>query len=254
MSRKETRIYFEKFEIEITTLTQAKITEIEEALVKCLVQKEEKLNIILKQLSVCEVSGHIFVQDKYGVADGLIEITEAFGMQIKQVKSSRKGKCYLISDSLVPILKTLQSDYCFGRVVVNGTADEEIKKIASENAFVFRDAVYSSLLSEGIKNLKDNNIFKVEGTAKFEQEVDVYQGKVIKIISTKKLEDIYGKQSAENELKQFMSDIKLQLKRNNLNMQNGTTELLYRRAKQMGYSVTKEMKGNQIQLVMVRAQ
>jgi hypothetical protein len=37
-------------------------------------------------------------------------------------------------------------------------------------------------------------------------------------------------------------------------MQNGTTEILYHRARQMGYSVEKKVKGKEVQLVLVRLQ
>ena len=41
---------------------------------------------------------------------------------------------------------------------------------------------------------------------------------------------------------------------NNAHMQNGTTQILYSRARQMGYSVEKKVSGKEVQLVLVRVQ
>jgi hypothetical protein len=56
------------------------------------------------------------------------------------------------------------------------------------------------------------------------------------------------------KLKKYLVDIKKQACENNKNVQYGTTEILYTRARQMGYSVQKEVKGNQVQLVLVRVE
>jgi hypothetical protein len=56
------------------------------------------------------------------------------------------------------------------------------------------------------------------------------------------------------KLKKYLVDIKKQVCENNKNVQYGTTEILYTRARQMGYSVQKEVKGNQVQLVLVRVE
>ena len=44
----EIKTIVQSVQVEIKTLTKEKVIELEEALVKCLKQKEEKLNIILK--------------------------------------------------------------------------------------------------------------------------------------------------------------------------------------------------------------
>ena len=49
-----------------------------------------------------------------------------------------------------------------------------------------------------------------------------------------------------------LTDIQKQACENNRNVQYGTTEILYARARQMGYSVIKEVKGKEVQLVLAR--
>ena len=55
-------------------------------------------------------------------------------------------------------------------------------------------------------------------------------------------------------LKDYMARTDSALKNANENLRDGTVKLLHSRARQMGYSVKEERKGEQVQLVLVRCE
>jgi hypothetical protein len=60
--------------------------------------------------------------------------------------------------------------------------------------------------------------------------------------------------SIQTQLKSFAERSKQTVSKANADMLNGTTKLIYSRARQMGYAVEEVKKGKDVQLVLVRLQ
>ena len=227
--------------ITINTLSRSQINEIEKGLILCVEQKLEKLNVILRNMNVYAVGDQLLINDRYNVCPQIIEIIKAFGMDVQPIQvPGMRGKCYVVSDAVVSLLGRLSSDYAFGKSIANCTATGNVQDAVRANAIVYPSLLtaYDSELVQFIKQIRNDGTLEIEGV---ETLIDsVSQG----IVSDAR--------RVEGKLQDFLSAIGKHVAENNLNMRNGTTEILYHRARQMGYSVEKTVKGKEVQLVLVR--
>ena len=231
-----------KIDVDITTISQKELLTIEEAMTLCLDRKLEKLNLLLKMMNVYQVGDCLLVNDRYNAVLDFIKTVEAFGMDIKQVNvAGLRGKTYLIGDVITKLLRIMGTSYNFSNILdvkeVPATANLDGVQLFGYDAL---NQTYDSELTALLTEIKRQGHVRIQGT---ETLIDgVSQG----IVS--------DQARISEKLKKYLVDIKKQACENNKNVQYGTTEILYTRARQMGYSVQKEVKGNQVQLVLVRVE
>lgn len=230
-------------EIKIEDVSACDIQAFEKGLVTCIEQKLEKLNIIAKQMNVYAVADHLVINDRYSICPSFVKIVENFGMSIKEVQiSGLRGKTYLVSDEIVAILHKISSGYRFGESIANATATTNIENtvLAESIRYTDIDAKYDAELVSYVAEILRSGVVTILGK---ETLIDgVSQG--IKSNS----------EAVRSKLVNLLDEIEKQVKQNNKNMQNGTTEIIYHRARQMGYAVEKKVKGKEVQLVLVRLQ
>lgn len=218
---------------------------IEETAKLILKQKLDKLNILLKNLSVYCYNGTLLINDRYNTCRELEEIARSFGFIVKQADCALKGKNYIITDELLQILSAMGSSYDLSQYA-NKEITEEIKKIIAENLI---DGNKNDNIADMVGEILAKGFISTTGTQKV---TSVYEDSRL-IKETR--EDIVSDQSKiEKKVLSFVEQSKTVLEKGNEQMQNGTVKLLYHRARQMGYSVKEERKGTQIQLVLVRAE
>ena len=231
-----------KINVDITTISQKELLTIEEAMTVCLDRKLEKLNLLLKMMNVYQVGDCLLVNDRYNAVLDFIKTVEAFGMDIKQVNvAGLRGKTYLIGDVITKLLRIMGTSYNFSNILdvkeLPATANMDGVQLFGYDAL---NQTYDSELTALLTEIKRQGRVRIQGT---ETLIDgVSQG----IVS--------DQARISEKLKKYLVDIKKQVCENNKNVQYGTTEILYTRARQMGYSVQKEVKGNQVQLVLVRVE
>ncbi len=231
-----------KINVDITTISQKELLTIEEAMIVCLDRKLEKLNLLLKMMNVYQVGDCLLVNDRYNAVLDFIKTVEAFGVDIKQVNvAGLRGKTYLIGDVITKLLRIMGTSYDFSK---NLEVKELPATVNLDGVQLFGyDALnqtYDGELTVLLTEIKRQGRVRIQGT---ETLIDgVSQG----IVS--------DQARISEKLKKYLVDIKKQACENNKNVQYGTTEILYTRARQMGYSVQKEVKGNQVQLVLVRVE
>ena len=231
-----------KINVDITTISQKELLTIEEAMTVCLDRKLEKLNLLLKMMNVYQVGDCLLVNDRYNAVLDFIKAVEAFGMDIKQVNvAGLRGKTYLIGDVITKLLRVMGTSYNFSNILdvkeLPATANMDGVQLFGYDAL---NQTYDSELTSLLTEIKRQGRVRIQGT---ETLIDgVSQG----IVS--------DQARISEKLKKYLVDIKKQVCENNKNVQYGTTEILYTRARQMGYSVQKEVKGNQVQLVLVRVE
>ena len=231
-----------KINVDITTISQKELLTIEEAMTVCLDRKLEKLNLLLKMMNVYQVGDCLLVNDRYNAVLDFIKTVEAFGMDIKQVNvAGLRGKTYLIGDVITKLLRVMGTSYNFSNILdvkeLPATANMDGVQLFGYDAL---NQTYDSELTAFLTEIKRQGRVRIQGT---ETLIDgVSQG----IVS--------DQARISEKLKKYLVDIKKQACENNKNVQYGTTEILYTRARQMGYSVQKEVKGNQVQLVLVRVE
>lgn len=231
-----------KINVDITTISQKELLTIEEAMTVCLDRKLEKLNLLLKMMNVYQVGDCLLVNDRYNAVLDFIKAVEAFGMDIKQVNvAGLRGKTYLIGDVITKLLRVMGTNYDFSKSLevkeLPTTVNLDGVELFEYNAL---NQTYDSELTALLTEIKHQGRVRIQGT---ETLIDgVSQG----IVS--------DQARISEKLKKYLVDIKKQVCENNKNVQYGTTEILYTRARQMGYSVQKEVKGNQVQLVLVRVE
>ena len=231
-----------KINVDITTISQKELLTIEEAITVCLDRKLEKLNLLLKMMNVYQVGDCLLVNDRYNAVLDFIKTVEAFGMDIKQVNvAGLRGKTYLIGDVITKLLRVMGTSYNFSNILdvkeLPATANMDGVQLFGYDAL---NQTYDRELTALLTEIKRQGRVRIQGT---ETLIDgVSQG----IVS--------DQARISEKLKKYLVDIKKQACENNKNVQYGTTEILYTRARQMGYSVQKEVKGNQVQLVLVRVE
>ncbi len=224
-----------KINVEVNTISLEELNLIEEAMLICLDRKFDKLNILLKQMNVYHLNGNLIVNDRYNTALNFINTVSAFGMDIKKVDiAGLKGKTYIISDKILSFLEVLGTEYSFGEV--------NIQKLPASTHIdekqLFKYDLYDMNFKKYMREIKETGKVTIEGT---EALVDN--------VSTGIESDF---ENVESQLKSYLTNIKQEVCSNNKELQHGTTEILYERARQMGYSVEKQENGNEVQLVLVR--
>ena len=218
---------------------------IEETAKLILKQKLDKLNILLKNLSVYCYNGTLLINDRYNTCRELEEIAQSFGFIVKQADSALKGKNYIITDELLHILSATGSSYDLSQYA-NKEITEEIKKIIAENLI---DGNKNDNITDMIREILAKGFISTTGTQKV---TSVYENS--RLIKETKEDIVSDRSKIEKKVLSFVERSKTVLEKGNEQMQNGTVKLLYHRARQMGYSVKEERKGTQIQLVLVRAE
>lgn len=226
--------------IENTTISKEELLKIQEALTICLDRKLEKLNLLLKQMNIYQFGNSLIVNDRYNIALNFIEIVKNFGMDISLANlSGLKGKTYVISDKITKLLEILNNKYNFNNVVniLNTPVGVEINNLVVDN-YKYLDNIYDLKLCELLKEIKLNGFVSISGTETFVNGIS--QG----IVS--------DNDNITTKLKDYLKLIKQEICNNNKNLQYGTIEIIYTRARQMGYSVEKVVKGKEVQLVLER--
>lgn len=221
---------------------QTKILEIDDILILCLDRKLEKLNILLKHVDVYMVNDNLIVHDKYNTLFNFKEVANAFGMDVKEeIVTGLKGKTYILGDEITKLLTISEKSYNFGKILNIKELKNEIN-INPSQLFNYAnlDIVYDDELKFFLNELKESGGIVVEDIG------SIVEG-IIKTVESSRNE-ITGK------LKKYLNNIEKQVSKNNEYLQKGTTELIYNRARQMGYSVKKEIKNKQVQLVLVRTE
>ena len=98
---------FEVVEIKLDEIKAEDLLELEETLCNVMVQKLEKLNILIKETNIYSHNGCLLINDRYRVCVDLEEIARAFGLEIKKINCSLRGNNYIVSDALVSLLKEI---------------------------------------------------------------------------------------------------------------------------------------------------
>ena len=226
-------------DLHITTITKEKLLKIEEGLKLCLDRKLDKLNLLLKQLTVYQANGNLIVNDRYNAILNLEKIVQSFGMDIIKIDIlGLKGKSYIISDIIVKLLKVLGTDYKWGPITIEKISENVKFDVSKLFTYDKLNDTYDRTLVGYLSEIKETGAVTIQGT---ETLINGYsQG----IVSEENI--------VKSKLETYLKDIQQQACVNNRNVQNGTAEILYERARQMGYSVQKEVKGKEVQLVLVR--
>ena len=237
---------FEVVEIKLDEIKANDLVELEETLCKVMAQKLEKLNILIKETNIYSHNGHLLINDRYRICADLEEIARAFGFEIKKINCSLRGNNYIVSDALVSLLKEIGANYAFGESIANQTATEEIKAIIENNAIP--ETIRGNLF-EIVKNIRQNGSYTM--TKKREVVTEYYDDQFRG--QTKGAWDS-NEGTVQTQLKAFAERSKQTVSKANVDMLNGTTKLIYSRARQMGYAVEEVKKGKDVQLVLVRLQ
>lgn len=245
MSCRRTEETFKVIDVKIDALSEQDLLNMEDAIKLAIEQKIKKLSLLIQNTNNFCYDDCLIVNDRYNIARDLEEITKAFGMDIMQVACNLKGKTYLISDSLTNILKQINVKYEFGNELKNSELTEEIVDLVKKNHHEFKKDLD---LEKIINNIRLNKNYTAT--------------KTIKITSTYEDDSLLRQEKQEslnvdinkvkNQINNFIDSANLSLNSINHDMQNGTSKLIYSRAKQMGYAVQEIKKNNQIELVLVR--
>ena len=237
---------FEVVEIKLDEIKANDLVELEETLCNVMVQKLEKLNILIKETNIYSHNGCLLINDRYRICADLEEIARAFGFEIKKINCFLRGNNYIVSDSLVSLLKEIGVSYAFGESIANQPATEEIKAIIKSN--VIPETTKENLL-EIANNIRQNGSYTM--TRKREVVTEYYDDQFRG--ETKGAWDS-SESTVQTQVKAFAERSKQAVNKANADMLNGTTKLIYYRARQMGYAVEKVTKGKDVQLVLVRLQ
>ena len=235
---------FEHEEIKIDTCNKAEIELMEKSIISVISQKVSKINILIKNCNVYSYNGNILVNDRYNICSDLIMVAEAFGLNIKQIECSLRGKNYLITDNLLNTLKQLDSTLEFGKEISNKNLTEGIKNIIDNN---MAESIIDEDILDMVNNIKKNGQYTVTR----EREV-ITTERDNKILSIKKGIWSVDTNKIRDKLLSLAKATEQTINGTNQQLRDGTSKLIYARAKQMGYAVQEIKKGKQTQLVLVR--
>ena len=170
------------------------------------------------------------------------EILLAFGMSVQSVDCNKKGKTYLVSDGLYDVIRTTDASYSMCEYA-NTEADDAIDTIFGSKKKITQNANLSFMLqtlrNEGRLSIDGTEIIKKTYTDGVETESESLGVKS-------------NKQEVEIVLRSYLNNAGMYLEKANENMRDGLAKLIFYRARQMGYSVQEEKKGEKVQLVLVR--
>ncbi len=243
MSCQRTVKTFETVEVKIDTCNKKELEELEKSIVSSINQKLEKLNILIKNCDIYSNGNCIFVHDRFNICQSLKEVAEAFGLECKLVECSLKGKTYLITDQLLSVLKQIDIQFNYGSNIANKDLIDEIEDIMGE----FGLSKIDSEILEMVRNIKKNGVYTTSKTREVSQTF--YDGRLIDHSEGSWSTD---EGAIRDRLLKMSKEAENVVKRTNANLRDGTTKLIYTRARQMGYAVQEVKKGTQTQLVLVR--
>ena len=243
MSCQRTVKTFETVEVKIDACNKKELEELEKSIISSIIQKLDKLNVLIKNCDVYSNGNCILVHDRFNVCSSLKEVAEAFGLECELVNCSLKGKTYLITDQLLRVLKQIDVQFNFGSNVVNKDLVDEIEDIMGE----FGINKIDSAVLEIVRNIKKNGAYTTNKTREISKTF--YDDRLI--------EHSEGDWSTDegvirSRLLKMSKEAENIVKRTNADLRDGTTKLIYTRARQMGYAVQEVKKGTQTQLVLVR--
>lgn len=232
---------WKEVKIHIDTLSKQELIMLEDSIKECITQKLIKLDILLKNVNTYYANGILLINDRYGVLTDIEQIISAFGMNIKKINCNLKGKNYIITDELIELASMLNCE----NVIESKTTQvsDEILAIILENYIQQKESNLKEILQ------------KIRRTGSY----DITQKELIeetwedgRLLSSQTIEKHSEEKTVKSLLEGFAKKAQNTVNSNNKHMQEGTTELLCSRAKQMGYTVKKEKQGEEIQLVLVR--
>lgn len=243
MSCQRTVKSFETVEVKIDTCNKKEIEELEKSVVSSINQKLEKLNILIKNCDIYSNGNCILVNDRFNICPGLKEVAEAFGLKCELINCSLRGKTYLIADELLGVLKQIDANLDFGANISNKDLVKEVEKAMGE----FGATKIDNEVLEMVRNIKRNGVYTTSKTRELSRTY--YDDELIN-----RSEGGWSKDenAIRNKLLKMSKNAEDVIKRTNEYLRDGTTKLIYARAKQMGYAVQEVKKGNQTQLVLVR--
>ena len=233
-------------EVRIECCDKKELKELEKTIISSIEQKLEKLNILIKNCNVYSGNGMILVNDRYNICSDLATVAEAFGLNIKQVQCSLKGKNYIITDELLTVLKQLEREFDFGSNIANQELTDVICQILNENS-VTRNIDLNVL--EMVRNIKKNGQYVTTRTRTITEETE--DGR---LIGRSEGQWVTGANEIRNKLMKISKDAQTTVNKTNSQLRDGTAKLIYARARQMGYAVQEVKKGTQTQLVLVRCE
>ena len=237
---------FQKVEVRIECCDKKELEELENTIIYSIEQKLEKLSILIKNCNVYSGNGMILVNDRFNICYDLISVAEAFGLTIKQIQCSLKGKNYIISDDLLTFLKQLEKEYDFGKNIANQEMPNAVSHILDDNVIVRN--IDSNVLSM-VRNIKKNGQYVTTKTRTIKERIIKEEGKLIDRIEGEWVSDSEEIREKLMILSKNAQDI---VNKTNEQLRDGTAKLIYARARQMGYAVQEVKKGTQTQLVLVR--
>ena len=243
MSCERTIKTFETVEVKIDTCNKKELEELEKSIVSAINQKLEKLNILIRNCDIYSNGNCILVHDRFNICSSLKEVAEAFGLECELVNCSLRGKTYLFADQLLCVLKQIDVQFNFGSNVANKELNGEIEDIMGEFGITKIDAG----ILEMVRNIKKNGVYTTTKTREVLQTF--YDGRLID-----HSEGVWSTDEGaiRDRLLNMSKEAENVVKKTNAYLRDGTTKLIYTRARQMGYAVQEVKKGTQTQLVLVR--
>ena len=233
-------------EVRIECCNKQELEELEKTIIRSIEQKLEKLNILIKNCNVYSGDGIILINDRYNICYDIITVAEAFGLTIRQVQCSLKGKNYIVTDDLLMVLKQLESKFEFGKNVANQELSDDINQILNNNS-VARNIDVDVL--DMVRNIKKNGQYVTTKTRTVTEETE--DGRLIGRLEG---EWVSNSEEIRNKLMKLSREAQDTVNRTNSQLRDGTAKLIYARARQMGYAVQEVKKGTQTQLVLVRCE
>ena len=202
------------------------------------------LNILIKNCDVYAFGRALLVNDRFNICSDLTSVAEAFGLSISKIECALKGKTYLITDDLLNVLKQLNYEYEFGKEAQNKELTQTIKDIISKNTI---NKEVDQAVLDMVQNIKKNGKYTTTKTREITEttEDNILVGR-----------HVGNWVSNENEIRDKLLELSKKaqntIAKTNAQLRDGTSKLIYARARQMGYAVQEVKKGTQTQLVLVR--
>lgn len=233
-------------EVRIECCNKKELEDLEKTIITSLEQKLEKLNILIKNCNVFSGNGMVLVNDRYNICSDLITVAEAFGLNIKQIQCSLRGKNYIITDDLLTVLKQLEKEYEFGKNIANQELSDIVSQILNDNSITRN--IDANVL-DMVRNIKKNGQYVTTRTRTITEETE--DGR---LIGRSEGQWVSNADEIRNRLMDISKKAQNTVNRTNSQLRDGTAKLIYARARQMGYAVQEVKKGTQTQLVLVRCE
>ena len=233
-------------EVRIECCNKKELEDLEKTIITSLEQKLEKLNILIKNCNVFSGNGMVLVNDRYNICSDLITVAEAFGLNIKQIQCSLRGKNYIITDDLLTVLKQLEKEYEFGKNIANQELSDIVSQILSDNSITRN---IDAKVLDMVRNIKKNGQYVTTRTRTITEETE--DGR---LIGRSEGQWVSNADEIRNRLMDISKKAQNTVNRTNSQLRDGTAKLIYARARQMGYAVQEVKKGTQTQLVLVRCE